>query len=153
MLYLCTCCLLITLSNQSKMWLPNNHNSERIALGKYELKTIFLLFRYLRTNLMIIVKETVNCDYLWRASFHSNSNLLHLHEIVEGLYFHCSLSVCLCVCVCVCVQNSCEQNSSRTDAPIWTRFSLSGCLQHLLEPYWNWWPWVKGQGHGDRKCM
>ena len=29
--------------------------------------------------------------------------LLHLHEIVEGLYFHCSLSVCLSVCVCVCV--------------------------------------------------
>ena len=25
------------------------------------------------------------------------TNLLHLHEIVEGLYFHCSLSVCLCV--------------------------------------------------------
>ena len=27
------------------------------------------------------------------------SVLLHLHEIVEGLYFHCSLSVCVCVCV------------------------------------------------------
>ena len=27
--------------------------------------------------------------------------LLHLHEIVEGLYFHFSLSVCLCVCLCV----------------------------------------------------
>ena len=25
---------------------------------------------------------------------------LHLHEIVEGLYFHCSLSMCLCLCVC-----------------------------------------------------
>ena len=35
--------------------------------------------------------------------------LLQLHEIVEGLYFHCILSVCVCVsvsvsvCVCVCV--------------------------------------------------
>ena len=28
---------------------------------------------------------------------------LHLHEIVEGLYFHCSLSVCLCVCLSVCL--------------------------------------------------
>ena len=28
--------------------------------------------------------------------------LLHLHEIVEGLYFHFSLSVCLSVCVSVC---------------------------------------------------
>ena len=26
--------------------------------------------------------------------------LSHLHEIVETLYFHCSLSVCLSVCVC-----------------------------------------------------
>ena len=80
-------------------------------------------------------------------------SFLHLHEIVEGLYFHCSLSVCLCVCVSVCVRNSCEQNSSRTDAPIWTQFSLNGCLQHWLGPYWNWWPWVKGQGHGDWKYM
>ena len=29
--------------------------------------------------------------------------LLHLHEIVEELYFYFSLSVCLSVCVCVCV--------------------------------------------------
>ena len=29
--------------------------------------------------------------------------LLHLHKIVEGLYFHCSLSVCVCVCVSVCL--------------------------------------------------
>ena len=29
--------------------------------------------------------------------------LLHLHEIVEGLYFHCSLSVCVCVSVCLSV--------------------------------------------------
>ena len=59
-------------------------------------------------------------------------------------------AVCLYVClsVCVCVRlNSCEQNSSRTDEPIRTRFSLNGCLQHWLGPYWNWWPWVKGQGH------
>ena len=27
---------------------------------------------------------------------------LHLHDILEGLYFHCSLSVCVSVCVCVC---------------------------------------------------
>ena len=29
--------------------------------------------------------------------------VLHLHEIVEGLYFHCSLSLCVCMCVCVYV--------------------------------------------------
>ena len=31
---------------------------------------------------------------------------------------------CVCVCVCVCLMFSCEQNSSRTNVPIWTRFSL-----------------------------
>ena len=59
--------------------------------------------------------------------------------------------VCLCVCLsfCLCVQISCEQNSSRTDEPIWTRFSLNSCLPQWLKPYWNWGPWVKGQGHSD----
>ena len=52
--------------------------------------------------------------------------------------------------VCVCVRLiSCEQNSSRKDSPIWTRFSLNGCLLHWLGLYWNWWPLVKGQGHSD----
>ena len=47
-------------------------------------------------------------------------------------------AVCLCVClsVCLCVRlNSCEQNSSQTDEPIWTRFSLNGCLKHWLNTY------------------
>ena len=46
-----------------------------------------------------------------------------------------SICVCVCVyvcvCVCVCVWLSvclyiCEQNADRTDAPIWTQFSLNG---------------------------
>ena len=32
----------------------------------------------------------------------------------------------MCVCLCVCVI-ACEQNSSPTNALIWTRFSLYGC--------------------------
>ena len=37
---------------------------------------------------------------------------------------------CLCVCLSVCVSGSaCEQNSSRTDEPIWTRFSLNVLLK------------------------
>ena len=69
------------------------------------------------------------------------------------------VSVCVCVCVCLsvcclCVRlNSCEQNSSQTNEPIWTRFSLNGCVEHWLKPYWNWLPWVKSQGHCDRKCI
>ena len=62
--------------------------------------------------------------------------------------------VCLCVCVSVCLSvcvsgTFCEQNSSRMNAPIWTRFSLNGCFSDWLGPYWIWWPWVKGQGHSD----
>ena len=40
----------------------------------------------------------------------------------------------VCVCVCLCVRISCEQNSSRTDVPIWMRFSLNGCLPHWSNP-------------------
>ena len=104
-------------------------------------------------NLMII---SMNAIALTISIFFIPSHSLFTpprnHEIVEGLYFHCSLSVCVfvCVCVCVCVRHfACEQNSRRTDAPIWTRFSLNGCLLYWLEPYWNLWPWVKGQGHSD----
>ena len=46
-------------------------------------------------------------------------------------------AVFLWVCVCVCLSGSaCEQNSSRTDEPIWTRFSLdlNVCLPHWLDP-------------------
>ena len=56
--------------------------------------------------------------------------------------------MCVCVWWCVCVSVS-EQNSSRTEAPIWTRFLLNGCLLHWLGPYWNWWHWVKSQGQSD----
>ena len=49
---------------------------------------------------MLMLSCIYSCKYLFLISYlfiHS----LHLHEIVEGLYFHCSLSVCVCVCVCV----------------------------------------------------
>ena len=59
--------------------------------------------------------------------------LLHLHEIVEGLYFHCSLSVCLSVCVS---GTSCEQISNRTDTPIFyavfAKWLLDALAQTLL---------------------
>ena len=42
----------------------------------------------------------------WRA-------LLHLHRIVEGLYFHCSLSVSVCLSVC-----------------FWTKFHLKRCTDN-----------------------
>ena len=57
-------------------------------------------------------------------------SLLHLHEIVEGLYFHFSLSVCLCVCVsvclcvCVCV---CVSVCLCVRHFLWTKFQLNGC--------------------------
>ena len=56
---------------------------------------------------------------LFKEVRRNDKGLLHLHEVVEGLYFHCSLSVCVCefVCLSVCVSVSVsEQNSSLTDA-------------------------------------
>ena len=42
--------------------------------------------------------------------------------------------VCVSVCLCVCVScSACEQNSNRTDAPIWIWFSPNGCLLHWLK--------------------
>ena len=51
------------------------------------------------------------------ASFSSSSTassfiFLHLHEIVEGLYFYFSLSVCLSVCVYVCVFGTSDLDAS-----------------------------------------
>ena len=47
-------------------------------------------------------------------AYHIHVKLLHLHEIVEGLYFRCSVSVC--VCVCLCVRHF-----------LWTKFQPNGC--------------------------
>ena len=43
-------------------------------------------------------KKVSNNDFLFSLLL-----LIHLQEIVEGLVFHCSLSLCECVCVCVSV--------------------------------------------------
>ena len=56
-------------------------------------------------------------------------------EVMFSLQFVC---VCVCLSVCVCLMFACEQNSSQTDEPIWTWFSLNGCLLPSLEPYLNW---------------
>ena len=64
--------------------------------------------------------------------------LLHLHGIMEGLYFHCSLS--LCVCLCVCPALLVNKISAERMHRFGRSFSLNGCLLHWLEPYWNWWP-------------
>ena len=57
------------------------------------------------------------------------------------------IAVRLCVCVCVCESVAlcvCQWTNFQPNcAPIWTRFLLDGCLLHWLEPYWNWWLWLK----------
>ena len=69
-------------------------------------------------------------------------------RIIYQMIFYTSTKLQF-VCVSVCMMSACEQNYSRTDTLIWTQFSLNGCLAHWLGLYWNWWPWVKGQGHSD----
>ena len=54
------------------------------------------------------------------------------------------ITVCLYVCQSVCLMFACEQNSSQTYEPIWTRVSLNAAWPFWLEPYWKWWPpWIK----------
>ena len=74
-----------------------------------------------------------------------HSSYLDIHFIIIPLKKGIMFFTYITRFVCLCVQFSCEQNSSRTDAPIWTRFSLNGCFLHWLGPYWIWWPWLKGQ--------
>ena len=96
---------------------------------------LFEMFHLLDSNTQIYLDKNFFLSLL-RISLYTCICLLHLHEIMEGLYFQCSLSMCLSVCVCVYVSDSaCEQNSSGTDAPIWTRVSLNGCSSHWLRPY------------------
>ena len=50
-----------------------------------------------------LYSQTKNKQMCSCLSFCISFHFLHLHEIVEGLYFHCSLSVCVCVSVCLSV--------------------------------------------------
>ena len=84
---------------------------------------------------------------------------LLIDELVEGLYFHCSLSMCELVCLSVRISvrlpgSACEQNSSRTDALIWTQFSLyKWMLTTLARTLLKFQTWVKVQGLSDSICM
>ena len=69
--------------------------------------------------------------------------------IAVCLYVYVCLCVSVCVCVCVCVSVCQWKNFEQKNAPIWTRFSLNGCIPHWLGPYSNMRQWVKGQGYSD----
>ena len=59
-----------------------------------------------QSDLTYQVRKTfifLNLKYPLLISYSFINRLKKQYEIVEGLYFHCSLSVCLSVCVCVFV--------------------------------------------------
>ena len=60
--------------------------------------------------------------------------LLHLHEIVERLYFHCSLSVCLFVCLSVCPALLLNKIQAERIYRFRRDFSLNDYLTHWLGP-------------------
>ena len=70
--------------------------------------------------------------FLFMFAFYTSTNSWRGYNFTSVCLCVC-VCVCMCVCVCVCVC-VCEKNSSRTDAPIWMRFSLNGCLLHWLDP-------------------
>ena len=82
-----------------------------LILKGFFLLTISVLYRKIdKTHFFLIRAIETTCCRIWQAPLvtrlrsHSESwFFLHLHEIVEGLYFYFSLSVCVCVCVCVCL--------------------------------------------------
>ena len=88
------------------------------------IKSIFIIFSTLHVFLLI----TPNCR-MCKLRYYCYTPA----KSWRGYNF---TVVCLCVCLSVCVSgSSCKQNSSQTDQPMWTRFSLNGCLPHLLELY------------------
>ena len=70
-------------------------------------------------------------------------HFLHLYEIVEGLYFYFSLTVCACACLSV----------NKIPAKRMDRYGCSFCqivaYRTGLDPIEYWWPWVKSQGQSD----
>ena len=71
-------------------------------------------------------------------------DFLHLHEIVEGLYFHFSLSVCVCLCVCpTLLVNKFQPNGSTDLDAVFAKRLLSILARTLLKLV----TLVKGQGH------
>ena len=71
---------------------------------------------------------------------------LHLHEIVEGLYFHCSLSVCVCVCPALLV-NKFQPNGCTNLNAVFAKMVAYTTGSNPIEIDDR--PWVKGQGHID----
>ena len=67
----------------------------------------------------------------------TNFYFLHLHEIVEELYFPLQF-VCVCVCLCVCVWPTLLVNKILAER---MRAIFTKCLLIALVriPYWNWW--------------
>ena len=113
------------------------------------LNFVFPIFT-LKINLLFLL------PFLYCLQPFCDQNMVDCYNSTKSWRGYIFIAVCLCVClsvclsVCVCVRFiPCEQISSRTDTSIWNRFSLNGCLPHWLKFYWNWWPWVKGQGQVD----
>ena len=116
---------------------------------------------YLWFGQSVSVKENISqfkegATYIAAAVYLHLSVSLSLSVTLSVNHWILSVSICqllsvyhtVCQSLNLCLSVS-EQNSSRMDVPTWTRFSLNGCLPHWLGPYWNWLPWVKGQGYID----
>ena len=68
--------------------------------------------------LLLLLQENLYLAYMQSYKVRLLIVFLHLHEIVEGLYFYFSFSVCVCVSVF-------EQKADRTAKSILTLSSLS----------------------------
>ena len=59
----------------------------------------------------------------------------------EGLYFHCSLSLCVCVSLCVCLWMKLQANRCTNSNAVFANRLLSA----LARTFWNQRSWVNGQ--------
>ena len=103
------------------------------------------------------------CDILYHIVTHNILEDIHLENTEKGRQKHGGIifllrCICLCVCVCVCMcvgvcvcvcvclsLNKCRSNRYKDfDAVL-----NNSCLPQRLRSYWDWWLWVKGQGHSN----
>ena len=127
-----------------------------IRVYKYINKAVLFLTKEINLNWTLLRLSHLTRHHKVRESYiFIEKNILITPPRNHGGGIFSLQFVCLCVCMCVCVRLSvwlcvCQwtkfQPNGSTDLDT---FLLGSCLLHRLGPKWNWWPWVKGQGHND----
>ena len=107
--------------------------------NKYNIQQPIFTFTHWPTRFYLQTQDSMLNAFSWICTPPRNRG-----GVIFSLQFVC-VSVCLWVCPALLLNKIPAKRMNRFGR----EFSLNGCLPHWLEPYWNWWTWVKGQGPSD----